>query len=174
MTWNLRMYTNVYKCINGYIHLYIHPTFIKNHHLQLNCAFSASWSARPWSSPEEINFWETFPPISLSPTIGRDGFPHLVQGWPYVAVYVEGPRSSTEHEDDLRHLWSVQVFLPAMRFVCAVYDAVSDVVESGGLWRFDFQIGSRVLKKVFRTFSYLYLWHTMWFHAKKLLKTLNR
>ena len=78
-----------------------------------------------------------------------------------MAVYVEGPRSSTEHEDDLRHLWSVQVFLPAMRFVCAVYDAVSDVVESGGLWRFDFQIGSRVLKKVFRTFSYLYLWHTM-------------
>ena len=33
-----------------------------------------------------------------------------------MAVYVEGPRSSTEHEDDLRHLWSVQVFLPAMRF----------------------------------------------------------
>ena len=28
------------------------------------------------------------------------------------------------------------------------YDAVSDVVESGGLWRSDFQIGSRVLKKV--------------------------
>ena len=79
-----------------------------------------------------------------------------------MAVYVEGPRSSTEHEDDLRHLlWSVQVFLPAMRFVCAVYDAVSDVVESGGLWRFDFQIGFRVLKKVLQTYSYAYLWHTM-------------
>ena len=31
----------------------------------------------------------------------------------------------------------------------------------------------RVLKRVFWTFSYLYLWHTMWFHAKKLLKTLK-
>ena len=28
-----------------------------------------------------------------------------------------------------------------------MYDAVSDVVESGGLWRSDFQIGSRMLKK---------------------------
>ena len=26
-----------------------------------------------------------------------------------------------------------------------------------------------VLKQVFWTFSYLYLWHTMWFHAKNLL-----
>ena len=30
------------------------------------------------------------------------------------------------------------------------YDAVSDVVESGGLWRYDFQIGSRVLKICFK------------------------
>ena len=37
----------------------------------------------------------------------------------------------------------------------------------------DFQSGSRVLKKVFWTFSYLFLWHTMWFHAKKLLRTLK-
>ena len=29
------------------------------------------------------------------------------------------------------------------------------------------------VKKVFTTFSYLYLWHTMWFHAEKLLKTLK-
>ena len=78
-----------------------------------------------------------------------------------MAVYVEGPRSSTEHEDDLRHLWSVQVFLPAMRFVCAAYDAVLDVVESDGLWRSDFQIGSRVLKKVLQTYYYAYLWYTM-------------
>ena len=41
------------------------------------------------------------------------------------------------------------------------------------MWRADFQSGFRVLKKVFWTFSYLYLWHTMWFHAKKLLKTLK-
>ena len=30
-----------------------------------------------------------------------------------------------------------------------------------------------VLKKVLWTFSYLYLWPTMWFHAEKLLKTLK-
>ena len=40
------------------------------------------------------------------------------------------------------------------------------------LWA-DFQSGSRVLKKVSWAFSYLYLWHTKWFHAKKLLKTLK-
>ena len=45
-------------------------------------------------------------------------------------------------------------------------------VESGW-WRADFQSGSGVLKKVFWTFSYLYLWHTMWFYAKTLLKTLK-
>ena len=45
------------------------------------------------------------------------------------------------------------------------YDSVADVPESWVLLRADFQSGSRVLKKVFWTFSYLYLWHTMWFHA---------
>ena len=33
-----------------------------------------------------------------------------------------------------------------------MYDAVSDVVESGGHWRSDFQIGSRVLKIVINLF----------------------
>ena len=55
-----------------------------------------------------------------------------------------------------------------------VYYSVADVPESWVWLRADFECGSRVLKKVFWTFSYLYLWHTMWFHAKKLLKTLNR
>ena len=53
------------------------------------------------------------------------------------------------------------------------YELFSDVGESRVWWRADFQSGSGVLKKVFWTFSYLYLWHTMWFHAKKLLKTLK-
>ena len=53
------------------------------------------------------------------------------------------------------------------------YDSVANVPESWVWLRADFQSGSRVLKKVFWTFSYLYLWHTMWFHAKKLLKTLK-
>ena len=53
------------------------------------------------------------------------------------------------------------------------YDSFSDVGESWVWLRANFQSGSRVLKKVFWTFSYLYLWHTMWFHAKKLLKTLK-
>ena len=54
------------------------------------------------------------------------------------------------------------------------YDSVATVGEIRVYRRAHFQSGSRVLKKVFWTFSYLYLWHTMWFHAKKLLKTLNR
>ena len=37
-------------------------------------------------------------------------------------------------------------------FITAVYDAVSDVVESGGQWRSDFQIGFRVLKIVINLF----------------------
>ena len=53
------------------------------------------------------------------------------------------------------------------------YDSMSDLGEIRVYQRADFQSGSRVLKKVFWTFSYLYLWHTMWFHAKKLLKTLK-
>ena len=53
------------------------------------------------------------------------------------------------------------------------YDSIVTVGEIRVWWRADFQSGSRVLKKVFWTFSYLYLWHTMWFHAKKLLKTLK-
>ena len=53
------------------------------------------------------------------------------------------------------------------------YEWFSDVPESWVGLRADFQSGSRVLKKVFWTFSYLYLWHTMWFHAEKLQKTLK-
>ena len=46
------------------------------------------------------------------------------------------------------------------------YDSVADVPESWVWLRVDFQSGSRVLKKVFWTLSYLYLWHTMWFHSE--------
>ena len=42
-----------------------------------------------------------------------------------------------------------------------VYESFSDVGEIRVWWRTDFQSGYRVLKKVFWTFSYLYLWHTM-------------
>ena len=55
----------------------------------------------------------------------------------------------------------------------AAYDSIATVGEIRVYRRADFQSGSRVLKKVFWTFSYLYLWHTMWFHAKKLLKILK-
>ena len=51
--------------------------------------------------------------------------------------------------------------------VVFIHESFSDVPESWVLLRAD-------LKRVFWTFSYLYLWHTMWFHAKKVLKTLNR
>ena len=36
--------------------------------------------------------------------------------------------------------------------ILAIYDAVSDVVESGVHWRSNFQIGSRVLKIVINLF----------------------
>ena len=58
-------------------------------------------------------------------------------------------------------------------FVRFTYESFSDVGEIRVYRRADFQSGSRVLKKVFWTLSYLYLWHTMWFHAKKLLRTLK-
>ena len=59
--------------------------------------------------------------------------------------------------------------IPAIFCLKTAYESIATVGESRVWWRADFQIGSRVLKKVFWTFSYLYLWHTMWFHAKKLL-----
>ena len=62
---------------------------------------------------------------------------------------------------------------PLVNAVAALYETVTDVPESWVWWRADFQSDSRVLKKVLWTFSYLYLWHTMWFHAKRLLKTLK-
>ena len=55
-------------------------------------------------------------------------------------------------------------FLAAL---AALYEADADFPESGVWWRADFQSGFRVLKKVFWTLSYLYLWHTMWFHTKR-------
>ena len=58
-------------------------------------------------------------------------------------------------------------------FGYTAYDSMPDLGEIRVYQRADFQSGSRVLKKVFWTLSYLYLWHTMWFHAKKLLRTLK-
>ena len=40
-------------------------------------------------------------------------------------------------------------FKKRLRVSSSVYDAVSDVVESGVHWRSDFQIGSRVLKNCY-------------------------
>ena len=55
----------------------------------------------------------------------------------------------------------------------SINETVADVPESWVWWRADFQSVSGMLQKMFWTFSYLYLWHTMWFHAEKLLKTLK-
>ena len=70
---------------------------------------------------------------------------------------------------------TMHMHLPCAFHICSLtrYDSLSDVGEIRVYQRADFQSGSRVLKKVFWTLSYLYLWHTMWFHAKKLLKTLK-
>ena len=51
--------------------------------------------------------------------------------------------------------------LPLSKGGIRIYDAVSDVVESGVQSRSNFQIGSRVLKKLLKTYSYAYIWHTM-------------
>ena len=78
------------------------------------------------------------------------------------------------------HIWHHPSYIaanlplsPQGQITQAGYDSFSDVGEIRVYRRAHFQSGSRVLKKVFWTFSYLYLWHTMWFHAKKLLKTLK-
>ena len=54
---------------------------------------------------------------------------------------------------------------------CSKISQMLKKVESNG--GSDFQSESRVLNRVFWTFSFLYLWHTMWFHTEKLLKTLK-
>ena len=92
--------------------------------------------------------------------------------WPNIA---RGADSNTR--DDTQCPWSAgwklcEKYKYARELI--PYDSIASVGKTGVWWRADFQSGSRVLKKVFWTFSYLYLWHTMWFHAKKLLKTLNR
>ena len=78
------------------------------------------------------------------------------------------------------HPQSLSSFCPLMITIVSLfknspkgYDSMSDLGEIRVYQRADFQSGSRVLKKVFWTLSYLYLWHTMWFHAKKLLRTLK-
>ena len=69
--------------------------------------------------------------------------------------------------------WEVNLRYLQLHRSREIYDSIATVGEIRVYWRADFQSGSRVLKKVFWTFSYLYLWHTMWFHAKKLLRTLK-
>ena len=66
-----------------------------------------------------------------------------------------------------------ELWIDLITSVWTVYDSMPDLGEIRVYQRADFQSCSRVLKKVFWTLSYLYLWHTMWFHAKKLLKTLK-
>ena len=65
-------------------------------------------------------------------------------------------------------VWSLSL---TMSTLINMYETVATVPESWVRWRAVFQSGSRVLKKVLWTFSYLYLWYTVWFHAKKLLTT---
>ena len=73
---------------------------------------------------------------------------------------------------NLKQNIDVKIYNKSITYIY-VYDKVSDVVESWVQWRSYFKSGSRVSKKVFWTFSYLYLWHKMWFHAEKLLITLK-
>ena len=83
-------------------------------------------------------------------------------GWLWVVQVVTGDSQE-----------EVMIFRDKQTDTSSWYESIATVGEIRVYWRADFQSGSRVLKKVFWTFSYLYLWHTMWFHAKKLLKTLK-
>ena len=90
--------------------------------------------------------------------------------WPNIARGAD-----TNTRDDTQGPWSAgwklcEKYKYARELI--PYDSIASVGKTGVWWRADFQSGSRVLKKVFWTLSYIYLWHTMWFHAKKLLKTL--
>ena len=68
---------------------------------------------------------------------------------------------------------SIHSYHMSLELQTHIYDKLSDVAKAWVQRRSDFQSGFRVLKRVFWTFSYLYLGPTMWFHAKKLLKTLK-
>ena len=68
--------------------------------------------------------------------------------------------------------WGKSFYCCGCKFSRA-YDRFTTVAETWLQWRSDFQSGSRVLKKVLYTFSYLYLWHIMSFNAEKLLKILK-
>ena len=61
------------------------------------------------------------------------------------------------------HLHNYKLFHNSVRiyFPKKLYESIATVRESRVWWRADFQSGSRVLKKVFWTFSCLYLRHTM-------------
>ena len=103
--------------------------------------------------------------------------------WPMMTIPSSHPSTKTEREIEKKmqqdrmikkigknktpaYHWSVLSRLWCIWVILRCWGKLS-LVEA------DFQSGSRVLKKVFWTFSYLYLWHTMWFHAEKLLKTLK-
>ena len=90
-------------------------------------------------------YWETFLSLVWRPTSGKESI---------------APVFPNRGQSCLLRQWKT-------------YDSLSDVGEIRVYQRADFQSCSRVLKKVFWTLSYLYLWHTMWFHAKKLLRTLK-
>ena len=78
------------------------------------------------------------------------------------------PLNAMEISERVRHKMALLHFLSmsVILFICDIavymlYESIATVGESRVGWRADFQSGSRVSKKVFWTFSYLYLWHTM-------------
>ena len=77
------------------------------------------------------------------------------------------------------HIFFIKRELRSIKNICMCIKNVKgegeDMTQLLLLGKFEYSGGPifKVLKKVFWTFSYLYLWHTMWFHAKKLLKALK-
>ena len=101
---------------------------------------------------------------------------HLLAGWTWLANlrrHIENRRTNFEGFFFSQLLCtSLQTPTNAMS-VSLQYDKVASVPESWVRWRSNFQSGSRVLKKVLWTFSYQYLWPTMWSHAENWLKTIE-
>ena len=58
---------------------------------------------------------------------------------------------------------SIHSYHMSLELQTHIYDKLSDVAKAWVQRRSDFQSGFRVLKEVLWTFSFLYLWHTMWF-----------
>ena len=134
-------------------------------------------------SPYCIHFGRTFSLIEIQLWSGWSGWLYSQSQWLNRQIREVGPRLIGQffsHRKRKLKAPGGQYFLIYFSFMAIQgsphsskrrnsYDSVATVPESWVRLMAVFQSGSLVLKKVFWTFPYLYLWHTMWFHANKAL-----